>query len=155
MLRSIQRTFEYSHGGRIVVDSPCCSECRGDDRGRGDEIVGEGVVEVALEFEDVLYLVKLFLVSVLFFVLAFAFIDLVFRQRLSIGSALFAQSVHASLHQPLDLSNTCDGLVVPRSKLLKALLVMCIVQSPTAVREGSHRLEGSGRPDGMRSTQGM
>jgi hypothetical protein len=42
------RTFEDADGGSKVVDSPSGLEGGGDDGGRGDEIVGEGVVQVAL-----------------------------------------------------------------------------------------------------------
>lgn len=78
------RTFENADGSSKVVDSPGSLEGSGDDRGRGDEIVGEGVVEVALkydlstsydmwepqraylELEDVLHSIKLLLESVNF-----------------------------------------------------------------------------------------
>ena len=42
------RTFENPDSGRVIVDSPRRSQGRGDDGGRGNEIVGESVVEVAL-----------------------------------------------------------------------------------------------------------
>ena len=42
------RTLENADGGGKVVDPPGGLEGSGDDGGRGDEIVGEGVVEVAL-----------------------------------------------------------------------------------------------------------
>lgn len=41
-------TFEDADGGSKVVDPPGSLEGSGDDGRRGDEIVGEGVVEVAL-----------------------------------------------------------------------------------------------------------
>ena len=56
------RTFEYSHRGREVVDSSRCPECSDDDRWGRHKIVGEGVVEIALQLEDVLHLIKLLLV---------------------------------------------------------------------------------------------
>ena len=56
-------TLEYSHSRRIVVDSSRGSQGSGDDGGGGDEVVGEGVVEVALQLEDVLHLLEFFLVS--------------------------------------------------------------------------------------------
>lgn len=43
------RTFENADSSSKVVDSPGGLEGSGDDGGRRDEIVGEGVVEVALE----------------------------------------------------------------------------------------------------------
>jgi hypothetical protein len=43
-----KRTLEYPDGGREVVDAPGGSEGGDDDAGGGHEIVGEGVVEVAL-----------------------------------------------------------------------------------------------------------
>ena len=43
------RTFENADSSSKVVDSPGGLEGGGDDGGRGDEVVGEGVVEVALE----------------------------------------------------------------------------------------------------------
>ena len=56
------RTFEYSHRSREVVDSPRRPECSDND-GRGrHEIVGKGVVEVTLQFEDILHLVEFLLV---------------------------------------------------------------------------------------------
>jgi len=55
-------TLKYPHSGREVVNSPRRSQRSGND-GRGrDEIVGKGVVEVALQLEDVLDLVELLLV---------------------------------------------------------------------------------------------
>jgi hypothetical protein len=59
-----KRTLEYPDGGREVVDAPGGSEGGDDDAGGGHEIVGEGVVEVALQLEDVLHALKLLLVSV-------------------------------------------------------------------------------------------
>lgn len=56
-------TFEYSHGCGEVVDSSRSSEGGGDDSWRRNEIVGEGIVEIALEFEDILDLIEFFLVS--------------------------------------------------------------------------------------------
>jgi len=41
-------TFEDSHRGREVVDSPGGPQRGGDDGGRGHEVVGEGVVQVPL-----------------------------------------------------------------------------------------------------------
>lgn len=57
------RTLKYPHSGREVVDSPRGSQGGGDDGWRGHEVVGEGVVEVALQFEDVLHLLEFFFVS--------------------------------------------------------------------------------------------
>lgn len=42
------RTLENSDGRGEVVDTPGSAESGGDDRGRGDEIVGEAVVQVSL-----------------------------------------------------------------------------------------------------------
>ena len=61
--RYARRTFEYPHRSRKVVDSPCGSEGSGDDGRRGHEIVGEGVVQIPLQLEDVLDLLELLLVS--------------------------------------------------------------------------------------------
>jgi len=58
-----RRTLEYPDGGREVVDAPGGSEGSDDNAGRGHEIVGEGVVEVALQLEDVLHALELLLVS--------------------------------------------------------------------------------------------
>jgi hypothetical protein len=58
-----KRTLEYPDGGREVVDAPGGSESGDDDAGRRHEIVGESVVEVALQLEDVLHAFELFLVS--------------------------------------------------------------------------------------------
>lgn len=46
-----RRTFENPDGGSKVVDSSGGLEGSGDDRGRGHEIVGKGVVEVALKYD--------------------------------------------------------------------------------------------------------
>ena len=46
------RTLENADSGSEVVDSAGSLEGGGDDRDGGDEIVGEGVVQVAL-FENV------------------------------------------------------------------------------------------------------
>lgn len=46
---NIGHTFENADSSSKVVDSPSSLEGSGDDSGRGDEIVGEGVVEVALK----------------------------------------------------------------------------------------------------------
>ena len=40
--------LEDAHGGGEVVDAAGGAQGGGDDRGRGDEVVGEGVVEVSL-----------------------------------------------------------------------------------------------------------
>lgn len=58
-----RRTLEYPDGGREVVDAPGGSEGSDDNAGRGHEIVGEGVVEVTLQLEDVLHALELLLVS--------------------------------------------------------------------------------------------
>ena len=60
----MRRTLEYPHSSRVVVDSAGGLEGGGDDGGRGDEVVGEGVVQVALQLEDVLDGVEFLLVSV-------------------------------------------------------------------------------------------
>jgi hypothetical protein len=44
----VVRTLEDADGGGEVVDSPGGPEGGGHDGGGGDEIVGEGVVQVAL-----------------------------------------------------------------------------------------------------------
>ena len=44
-----QITFENADGGREVVDPPCGLQGSDNNGGGGDEIVGEGVVEVALQ----------------------------------------------------------------------------------------------------------
>lgn len=46
-------TFEYPDCGWEIIDSSCGSECCGDDGGGRDEIVGEGVVQVALWLENI------------------------------------------------------------------------------------------------------
>ena len=43
-----QHTLENPHGGGEVVDTARSAESSGDDRRRGDEIVGEAVVQVSL-----------------------------------------------------------------------------------------------------------
>lgn len=43
-----RRTLENTDGGGKVVDPPSSLEGSSEDGGGGDEIVGEGVVEVAL-----------------------------------------------------------------------------------------------------------
>lgn len=58
--------LEYPHGGGEVVDAAGGAEGSGDDRWGWDQIVGESVVEVALQLEDVLDRVEFLLVSVLF-----------------------------------------------------------------------------------------
>ena len=58
-----KRTLEYPDGGGKVVDAPGGSEGSDDDAGRGNEIVGESVVEVTLQLEDVLDVLELLLVS--------------------------------------------------------------------------------------------
>ena len=58
-----EHTLEYPDGGREVVDAPGGSEGSDDDAGGGDEIVGESVVEVTLQLEDVLDVLELLLVS--------------------------------------------------------------------------------------------
>ena len=45
-------------GGGVVVDTPAGAESRLNDLGGGDEVVGEAVVEAALELKEVLYRVK-------------------------------------------------------------------------------------------------
>ncbi len=57
-------TLKYPHSSRVVVDSPRSSQGSDNDGRGGDEIVGEGVVQVALELEDILDRVEFFLVSV-------------------------------------------------------------------------------------------
>jgi hypothetical protein len=42
------RTLEDPHGGGEVVDPPGSAQGGDDDRGRGNEIVGEAVVQVPL-----------------------------------------------------------------------------------------------------------
>jgi hypothetical protein len=58
-----ERTLEYPDGSREVVDAPGGSESGNDDAGGRYEIVGESVVEVTLQLEDVLHALELFLVS--------------------------------------------------------------------------------------------
>jgi hypothetical protein len=48
-----RRTFEDSDGGGEVVDSTGSLESGNDDRRSGDQIVGEGVVQVALSDSSV------------------------------------------------------------------------------------------------------
>jgi hypothetical protein len=57
-------TFEYPNGGRVVIDSSRSLQRSSDDGGGRDEIVGEGVVEVALQLENILDLVEFLLISV-------------------------------------------------------------------------------------------
>jgi len=59
-----ERTLEYPDGSREVVDAAGGSEGSDDNAGGGNEIVGEGVVEVTLQLEDVLHTLELLLVSV-------------------------------------------------------------------------------------------
>ena len=56
-------TFKHSDRSRVIIHSPRGFQGGCNDGGRGHEIVGEGIVEVALELEDVLDLVELFFVS--------------------------------------------------------------------------------------------
>jgi hypothetical protein len=63
MMLDCERTLEYPDGGREVVDAPGGSEGSNDNAGGGHEIVGEGVVEVTLQLEDVLHALELLLVS--------------------------------------------------------------------------------------------
>lgn len=56
------RTLKYSHSGWVVIDPPCRSECRNDDRWGGHEIVCKGIVQVALQLKDILDLLKLLFV---------------------------------------------------------------------------------------------
>ena len=58
-----KHTLEYPDGGGEVVDAPGGSEGSDDNAGGGDKIVGESVVEVALQLEDVLDVLELLLVS--------------------------------------------------------------------------------------------
>jgi hypothetical protein len=58
-----KRTLEYPDGSREVVDAPGGSEGSDDNAGRGDKIVGESVVQVTLQLEDVLHVLELLLVS--------------------------------------------------------------------------------------------
>ena len=58
-----KHTLEYPDGGREVVDAAGGSEGGDDDARGGDKIVGEGVVEVTLQLEDVLDVLELLLVS--------------------------------------------------------------------------------------------
>jgi hypothetical protein len=59
-------TLEDSHGGREVVDATGSLESGLDDGGGRHQVVREGVVEVALELEDIRDRVKLLLVPVFF-----------------------------------------------------------------------------------------
>jgi len=54
-------TLENTDGGGEVVHPAGGLQGSDDDAGRGDKIVGEGVVEVALELEDILNTIKLLL----------------------------------------------------------------------------------------------
>lgn len=55
-------TLKYPHSRWVVVDSASCPQCSGDDRRRWDQIVGESVVEVTLQLENILDLLELLLV---------------------------------------------------------------------------------------------
>jgi hypothetical protein len=44
----VKHTLKNSDGRGEVVDTPGSADSGGDDRGRGDEIVGEAVVQVSL-----------------------------------------------------------------------------------------------------------
>jgi hypothetical protein len=46
---SEKRTLENSDGRGEVIDTPGSAESGSDDRGGGDEIVGEAVVQVSLQ----------------------------------------------------------------------------------------------------------
>lgn len=56
-------TFEDSDGGGKIIHAAGSAKGSYDDRGGGDEIVGEGVVQVALELENVLDAIEFVLVS--------------------------------------------------------------------------------------------
>ena len=58
-------TFKYPHSSREIIDAASGSQGGDEDGGGGDEVVGEGVVEVSLEFEDVLHFLEFFFVSVI------------------------------------------------------------------------------------------
>lgn len=45
------RTFENPDGCREIIDSSCGSQGCGDDARRGNEIVGEAIVEIALSLK--------------------------------------------------------------------------------------------------------
>lgn len=48
LARIVGRTFKDPHGSWVVVDSSRSFQCSGYDGGRGYEIVGKSVVQVAL-----------------------------------------------------------------------------------------------------------
>lgn len=58
-----QHTFKHPHSSGVIIYASRGPQRGSDDGGGGDEIVGEGVVEVALQLEDVLDLVEFFFVS--------------------------------------------------------------------------------------------
>lgn len=59
----MERTLKDSHGGGEVVDAAGGLKSGDDDGGRRDEIVGEGVVQVALQLEHVRNTLEFLLVS--------------------------------------------------------------------------------------------
>jgi hypothetical protein len=48
----VPRTLKDPYGSREVVDSPRSLQRSSNDRGRGDEIVCEGIVQVSLSTYD-------------------------------------------------------------------------------------------------------
>lgn len=62
---TLRLTLEYPHCSGKVVDPAGGAQSGGDDRWRGHKIVRERVVEVALQLEHILHLLKLLLVSVI------------------------------------------------------------------------------------------
>lgn len=56
-------TFEYPHGRREIIHPSRGAQSGDDDGGRGHEIVRKCVVQIALQLENILDLVELFLIS--------------------------------------------------------------------------------------------
>lgn len=56
-------TFEYPHGRREIIHPSRGAQSGDDDGGRGHEIVRKCVVQIALQLENVLDLIELFLIS--------------------------------------------------------------------------------------------
>ena len=53
VLDFLTNAFENTDGGSVVIDTTSRAECSLDDGRRGDEIVGEAVVESSLDLEKV------------------------------------------------------------------------------------------------------
>jgi hypothetical protein len=59
---SAKRTFKDPHSSWEIINSPRRSQSRRDYRRAGNKIVGKGIVQIALELEDILHSIELVLV---------------------------------------------------------------------------------------------